>query len=260
MRSAKELRRGLLFAGVLGAWLTGAGNALAVYVNVLTAGAPQETEKVIAEEYRRATGNGIVFISGTTGQIQEKLKSGAAADVVVLAAPALKQLEDAGETRTGAHVLGRIGIGVGIKEDAPVLDISTPEKFKEAVLRAKAITYMDPAAGASSGIATAKILKDLGIADEVAKKTTLHQSGYSADRVAAGEADLAIQNVSEIIAVKGVKLAGMLPDALQVFTTYSAAVATKSIHPKAATDFIRFLTHPEAAPHWNEAGIEPAVH
>jgi molybdate transport system substrate-binding protein len=117
---------------------------------------------------------------------------------------------------------------------------------------------MDPAAGASSGIATAKILQELGIAEEVAKKTKLTQSGYSADRVASGEVELAIQNVSEIVPVKGVKLAGMLPEPLQVYTAYSAGVATKSIAPKEATDFIRFLARAEASARWKEAGIEPA--
>jgi molybdate transport system substrate-binding protein len=126
------------------------------------------------------------------------------------------------------------------------------------MLKAKAITYMDPAQGASSGIATAKIMQNLGIADEMAKKTKLTQAGYSADRVASGEVDIAIQNVSEIVPVKGVKLAGMLPEPLQVYTPYAAGVATKSVAPKEATDFIRFLARAEASGHWKEAGIEPA--
>jgi len=70
--------------------------------------------------------------------------------------------------------------------------------------------------------------------------------------------ELAIQNVSEIVPVKGVKLAGMLPAPLQVYTPYSAGVATKSVAPKEATDFIRYLTRAEAAGDWKEAGIEPA--
>ena len=76
--------------------------------------------------------------------------------------------------------------------------------------------------------------------------------------MASSEVDIAIQNVSEIVPVKGVKLAGMLPEPLQVYTPYSAGVATKSVAPKEATDFIRFLARGEAANHWKEAGIEPA--
>jgi molybdate transport system substrate-binding protein len=248
-----------LCAGFLAASLASAGVAFAVEINVLSAGAVQEAEKAIAEDFRDATGNKVHFTVGTVGQIQETLKSGAPADVIVVSATALEELEKAGDVRARSGAgLGRIGIGVGVKDGAPMPDISTPEKFKEAILKAKSLTYMDPGAGASSGIATAKIMRDLGIAEDVAKKTKLTQSGYSADRVASGEVELAIQNVSEIVPVKGVKLAGMLPEPLQVYTAYSAGVATKSVNPKEATDFIRFLTRAETSTRWKEAGIEPA--
>lgn len=249
----------LVFAGLLSAALAVSGAAGAVEINVYTAGALQEAERALAADFMDMTGNKVNFTVGTVGQIQEKLKSGAPADVIVVSAAALEQLEKAGEVRTASAVsLGRIGIGVGVKEGAAMPDISTPEKFKEAMLKAKSVTYMDPAQGASSGIATAKIMKDLGIADEVAKKTKLTGSGYAADRVSSGEVEIAIQNVSEIVPVKGVKLAGMLPEPLQVYTAYAVGVATKSVAPKEATDFIRFLHRPEAAARWKEAGIEPA--
>ena len=96
----------------------------------------------------------------------------------------------------------------------------------------------------------------IGSVESLATKLT--QSGYSADRVASGEVEIAIQNVSEIVPVKGVKLAGMLPEPLQVFTAYAAGVATNSLSPKEATDFIRFLARAESAAHWKEAGVEPA--
>ena len=249
----------LVFAGLLSAALAVSGAAGAVEINVYTAGALQEAERALAADFMDMTGNKVNFTVGTVGQIQEKLKSGAPADVIVVSAAALEQLEKASEVRTASAVsLGRIGIGVGVKEGAAMPDISTPEKFKEAMLKAKSVTYMDPAQGASSGIATAKIMKDLGIADEVAKKTKLTGAGYAADRVSSGEVEIAIQNVSEIVPVKGVKLAGMLPEPLQVYTAYAAGVATKSVAPKEATDFIRFLHRPEAAARWKEAGIEPA--
>jgi molybdate transport system substrate-binding protein len=248
-----------VFAGLLSVSLAVSGNALAVEINVYSAGAVQEAERALAADFTNMTGNKVRFTVGTVGQIQEKLKSGAPADVIVVSAPALEQLEKTGDVRThSAEPLGRIGIGVGVKEGAAMPDISTREKFKDAMLKAKSVTYMDPAQGASSGIATAKIMKNLGIAEEVAKKTKLTKSGYSADRVASGEIEIAIQNVSEIVPVKGVKLAGMLPEPLQVYTAYAAGVATKSVSPKEATDFIRFLTRAQSATQWKEAGIEPA--
>jgi molybdate transport system substrate-binding protein len=235
------------------------GNAAAVELHILTAGAVQEGEKKLADEYRHMTGNRVTFISGTVGQIQERLKNREAVDVIVVSKPAMEQLDKAGEIRPSASaVLGRIGIGVAAKEGSTIPDIGTSEKFKAAMLKARSITYMDPAAGASSGIATAKMLRDLGIADDMAKKTKLTESGYSAERVASGEVELAIQNVSEILPVKGVRLAGPLPEPLQVYTVYSAGVASNSVNPKEAMDFIRFLIRKESAQAWQAAGVEPA--
>lgn len=256
MRSFVALGFALVFAG---APMPGSGRVAAVEIHVLTAGAVQEGEKKLAEGYRHMTGNRVTFTAGTVGQIQDRLKNREPADVIVVSKAAMEQLENTGEIRPrGSAVLGRIGIGVGVKEGRTVPDISTPDKFKAALLGAKSITYMDPAAGASSGIATAKILKNLGIADEMAKKTKLTETGYSADRVASGEVELAIQNISEIVPVKGVKLAGPLPAPLQVYTVYSAGVASNSVNPKEAMDFIRFLIRAESAKEWQAAGVEPA--
>lgn len=256
MRGFVALGFALIFAG---APMPGSGRAAAVEIHVLTAGAVQEGEKKLAEGYRHMTGNRVTFTAGTVGQIQDRLKNREPADVIVVSKPAMEQLEQTDEIRPhGSAVLGRIGIGVGVKEGGSVPDISTPDKFKAALLGAKSITYMDPAAGASSGIATAKILKNLGIADEMAKKTKLTETGYSADRVASGEVEMAIQNISEIVPVKGVKLAGPLPAPLQVYTVYSAGVASNSVNPKEAMDFIRFLIRAESAKEWRAAGVEPA--
>src|SRR5665213_90553 len=152
-----------------------AGQACAAAeLNVLTAGAVQEAEKALAADYTRETGTVVHFTNGTVGQIQEKLKAGTPADVIVVSAPALEALERSGDVVSASGIpLGRIGIGVGVRAGASLPDISTPDKFKDAMLKAKSVTYMDPAAGASSGIATARILKDLGIADAMEKKTRL---------------------------------------------------------------------------------------
>ena len=247
-----------LIAGVAFACLFAAA-ASAAEINVLTAGAVQEAEKALAAQYEKTSGNKVIFTAGTVGQIQDKLKAGAPADIIVVSTAAMEGLEKSGAVADKSAVaLGRIGIGVGAKDGAPAPDISTPEKFKQAMLNAKSITYMNPAAGASSGIATAKILKDLGIADEMAKKTKLTETGYSADRVASGEVELAIQNISEIVPVKGVKLAGPLPAPLQTYTAYSAAVAAKSAHAKEAGDFVRYLARAQSAGTWKAAGVEPA--
>lgn len=254
MRIGRELALGLAAICVMAAH-----PVAAIEIHVLTAGAVQEAEKNLAGDFRRMTGNRVTFTSGTVGQIQARLKNREPADVIVVSSPAMEDLEKNGEIRAGASaVLGRIGIGVGVREGTPAPDISTADSFKAALLAAKSLTYMNPAAGASSGIATANILKKLGIADEMAPKTKLTDTGYSAERVASGEVEMAIQNISEIVPVKGVKLAGPLPAPLQVYTVYSAGVASNSVNPKEAMDFIRFLIRSDSAKAWQDAGVEPA--
>jgi molybdate transport system substrate-binding protein len=246
-----------ILLGTALAALVAARAASAAEIDVLTAGAVQEAEKTLAAGYEKATGNHVNFTAGTVGQIQAKLRAGASADVIVVSATAMAGLEKSGAVSGRATPLGRIGIGVGMKDGAPAPDISTPEKFKEAMLAAKSITYMDPAEGASSGIATARVMKTLGIAEEIAHKTKLTERGYSADRVASGEVQYAIQNMSEIVPVRGVKLVGPLPAPLQTYTAYSAAVSTTAAHGKEAADLIRYLTRPQAANQWKAAGIQP---
>mgnify|MGYP003346636816 CR=1 FL=1 len=253
------MRKTLGLAGALLIFAAATDAAHAANINIFTAGAMQEAERELAAEFEHETGNKVIFTVGTVGQIQAKLKEGAPVDIIVVSTPALEQLEKAGDGKAQAGIaLGRIVSGGGAKDGAPMPDISTPEKFREAMLKARAVTYMDPAVGASSGIATAKIMKDLGIDQDMAKKTKLTQAGYSADRVASGEVEYAIQNMSEIVPVKGVKLVGPLPEDLQVFTPYSAGIAAKSANPREAADFVRFMRR-EAADHvWTDAGVEPA--
>jgi molybdate transport system substrate-binding protein len=251
------MRRSLVFAAAM-VWVT--GGASAADIHVLTAGAVLEAQKDIAKGFEKETGNRVIFETGTVGQIQQKLKAGTPADVIVVSTAAYPGLEANGALAKGTGMtLGRIGIGVGIKEGAARPDLSTPETFKDAMLKARSITYMNPAQGASSGIATAKIMNDLGIAPEMAKKTKLTDSGYSASRVASGEVEMAIQNMSEIVPVKGVTLAGPLPAPLQVYTAYQAGIAAKSGSAKEAAAFIAYLARPQSASVWRGAGVEPAV-
>jgi molybdate transport system substrate-binding protein len=251
------MRKALALAGVM---MFAASGVIAAEINVFSAGAVQEVEKEIAAEFAKQTGHKVTFTIGTVGQIQEKLKAGAPVDVIVVSAPALEDMAKTGVVRPDSRVaVGRIGIGVGYKAGAPKPDISSPDAFRETLLKAKAITYMDPAVGASSGIAFARILSDLGIADQMKPKTKLTLAGYSADKVASGEVELAIQNQSEIMPVKGVTLAGPLPGPLQVYTPYAAGVATKSGNVNEAQAFIRAITDAKAAEHWRHAGIEPAA-
>src|SRR3989475_8944626 len=164
--------------------------------------------------------------------------------------------------RRGAVVPGsrtdiaRTGMGVGVREGAPKPDISTPEAFKQTLLAAKSIVYVDPAHGATSGIHFAGVLQRLGIAESVKAKTKLVPGGYPAELVAKVEAELVAHQISEILPVRGVTLVGPLPKVLQKITTYSAGLAARSVVPGAARAFIAFLARPDFKSRFAEAGLD----
>jgi molybdate transport system substrate-binding protein len=146
-----------------------------------------------------------------------------------------------------------------VKAGAPKPDISTPEKFKAALLNAKTVAYSNPASGGASGVYFGKLLDRMGIADQIKTKTKHPPpSGNSANLVVSGEAELAVQQEPEVMAVKGVDVVGPLPDDLNNITTYSAAVAEGSAQSAAGKALIQFLHSPDAQAVFKARGLKPA--
>jgi molybdate transport system substrate-binding protein len=154
--------------------------------------------------------------------------------------------------------IARVGVGVMVKEGAPKPDVATVEAFKQAVLAAKSVAYIDPASGGSSGIYVAKLFEQLGIADQVKPKAKLKQGGHVADLIVSGEAELGIHQISEIVPVKGVTLIGPLPKEIQNYTTYAAGVASAAKDRDAALALVKFLSGPRTAEILKSKGMEPA--
>lgn len=248
----------LALAIVIAAAMSGA-IARADELTVMSAGAVEGALKDLAADYTKANGTVVHFVIGNVGMIQDRLKAGETADVVILSAAAIDALDKSGGlAASGAVPLGRTGMGVAVKAGAPRPEISTPASFKAALLAAKSIAYSDPAGGGSSGIYFDGLIQKLGIADEIRKKAVLIRGGSAADRVASGEAEVAVQNISELIHVTGVQLVGPFPVENQNYLTYAAGVSARSTAPQRTLAFIRYLTRSEAAERWKAAGIEPA--
>ena len=155
--------------------------------------------------------------------------------------------------------LAKVGIGVVVKAGAPLPDITTDEAFKRALLAAKSVAYIDPKAGGSSGIYVDKLLQRLGIADQVRAKAVLVQGGAVADKVADGEAEIGVHQISEILPVAGVTLVGPLPADIQNFTVYAAGVGSAAKDTAAAKGFVEFLAGPHALPIIKAKGMAPAA-
>jgi molybdate transport system substrate-binding protein len=234
-------------------------SASAAELRVISGGAFKSVLTPMAAEFEKQTGHKVNLTFRTVGQNLKAVEGGEVFDVAVLTPEAIDNLAKAGKVVPGSRAdLAKTGVGVVVKEGAPLPDISTVEAFKRTLLAAKSVAYIDPAAGGSSGIYVGKLLERLGIAKEVNAKAKLIQGGAVADHVVNGEAEIGVHQISEILHVRGAKLVGPLPAEIQNYTVYSAGVGAGAKEAEAAKALVKFLSGPGAAPIIKSKGMEPA--
>jgi molybdate transport system substrate-binding protein len=236
-----------------------AAPAAAADLKVISAGAVRGLIAQIIEDYSRRTGQKFDFTIGTTGQLRTVITAGQPADLIIVSLPLMEELEKTGKLTPGSRAdLGRVGIGVAVREGAGVPNVATPDAFKQALVAAKSVAYTNPAEGGTSGIYFTALVERLGIADAIKQKAVMTRGGREASiEVAEGRAEMAVVYVSEAIAVKGVKVAGMLPTSLQDYSAYAAAIPGNSTDPAAARAFIAALASAAMAEHWRANCFEP---
>lgn len=247
------LKRMLILASLLSV----AGPASAAEIKVLAAGAYKGVAVALALAFEQRTGHKVVIDNGTAGQLAKRVNDGEAFDLLIVPPGGMKELADAGKVRADSIVnVARVGIGVAVKEGAPLPKIGTADEFKQTLLAAKKVAYIDPAAGGSSGIYLDKLYDKLGIGQQVRAKAVLVPGGYVAERVVKGEADVGVHQISEILAVPGATLAGPLPPEIQNYTVYAAALSSKSANADAAREFLATLKTHDAAKVLGSKGME----
>jgi molybdate transport system substrate-binding protein len=191
---------------------------------------------------------------GATNVLMPRITAGETADVAILTDVAIEGLGLRGTLLDGSRRdLARSAIGIAVKAGAPRPDISTVEAFKQAMLNAKSIGYVD---NTPTGAALKAIFAKLGIADQVnAKLKPL--TIQAADAVAKGDVEIAMTQVSEILPVAGAELVGPLPADIQVNTVFAIGVSTAAKNADGAAALIKFLTAPPAAAVIKSKGMEP---
>jgi molybdate transport system substrate-binding protein len=214
-------------------------------IKVLTAGAMKSVVLALQPGFESATGHNLVVDNDTAGGLLKRIEAGEAFDMAIITPAAIDTLIRNGKIVDGSRIaVAKVGVGVAVKEGAPKPDLSSVEAFKRALLAANSVAYIDPASGGSSGIYVAGLLKKLGIADEIKPKERLQAGGYVAEKVAKGEAEIAIHQISEILPVKGAMLAGPLPDEIQNYTVYAAGLSATARDATAAKAWIDYLKGP----------------
>ena len=228
-------------------------------VRVFVGGAVTPPVREAGAAFTKGSGNTVAVVSDTTGGLQKRLAAGERADVIVVTASAIEALEKDNRIMAGTRVdLARALVGVGIRPGAASPDLSTPDTFKAALLKARSVSYVNPASGGVSGTYFEGLLQKMGIADAMKPKTVYRNQGSEvADAVAKGDAEFGITFTSEMLPNPGVKVAGTLPAAIQLPTIYSGAVLSTTGNADAARAFLRVLAGPEGSAALKKAGLEP---
>jgi molybdate transport system substrate-binding protein len=247
-------------AAVLCILLIGFG-AKGAELKVMASGAMAHALNEIAADFAQRNGDTLTFVTGTTGALSGRLRSGEPTDVIEVTSTGMDVLEKAKLVMPGTRVeLARALLGVAIPQGAPAPAISSEDDLKHALLSARHVAYIDPRLGGQAGAAITGVLRKLGIEKDVAKKTVYGKTGADAvTKMVNGAADIAISFTSEILPIKGAKSVGLLPASLQNPSSYAAAIAVKSANVGTARSLLAAMKTPDARAIMVKAGLEPVV-
>jgi molybdate transport system substrate-binding protein len=225
-------------------------------IRVLSTLAVMGAMRELATQYEAETGIAIDADFAPTVALLERLRAGEIADVAILTAQGIDDLIGEAVIQPGTRTDVALSfVGIAVKAGAPKPDIGSVAAFKATLLAARSVAYSKIGA---SGIFFASLIERLGIAAEVNAKAVIVPSGFTAERVASGETELAVQQVSELMVVPGIEVVGPLPAEVQTVATFSAGLLVGSTQTGKAADLLRFLASPGIVPTLRRAGLEPA--
>ena len=254
-RTASLTKRIIVVGAALLIWPTGAS----AQVKVLISGGFSAAYERLLPEFERTSGIKVTTGSGSSQgsgpqTIGAQLARGVPADVVILSREGLAELVAANRIAAGTEAdLAQVPLGVAVRAGASKPDVSTVDAFKQTMLKAKTIGVP----GSTSGIwLRTELFPRLGIAEKIDLKMTPRGAGATG-MVAAGEADLAVMPVSEILHAAGVDFAGTIPSEIQLVQVFSAAIVAGSKETDASKRLIEFLASPRTSEVIRSSGMEP---
>jgi len=191
-------------------------------------------------EFERARSTKIAVTWGSTNALLKDIKAGLGGDVAVLTAEAVDELIDQGKAVAGSRVdLARSRIGVAVRKGAKQPDIASPEALKRALIAASSVAHSKTGL---SGLYFPTVLARLGIADAIQSKIVIPDPGTPVgELVAKGDAEIGIQQISELLPVAGIEIIGPLPEPLQKITTFSGGVLSAAKEPSLAEALLKFV-------------------
>jgi molybdate transport system substrate-binding protein len=236
------------------------GPAAAENIHVVVSGGITPAFKELIPAFEKLTGNHVVMEPGpsmgsTPNAIPMRLDRGESIDVLLMVRDGIAPLIAKGQVDPASVTdLARSKIAMAVRKGAPAPDIRSVAAFKRALLNAKSVAYSDSASGV---YLRGELFKRLGIEKQMAAKSRTILGTPVGEAVASGEFELGFQQYSELLAVSGVQIVGLLPDELQKITMYSAVMPTGAKAAVAGRALIGFLASAGAAKAIKASGLEP---
>ncbi|OAF18458.1 substrate-binding domain-containing protein [Bradyrhizobium neotropicale] len=190
-----------------------------------------------------------------TQALLKRLREGEAADLVILTREGLDEVIGEGRVIADSAIdLARSYVGIAVRAGHAHPDIAGEGALRQTLLAARSVAYSRLGA---SGIYFAELIERMGIAAEINARATIVQQGFTAERLVTGEADLAVQQISELKQIDGIEVVGPIPHALQTPAVFSAGRMANAKHAAAADRLLHHLASPEVAPVLRQSGLEP---
>jgi len=209
----------------------------------------------LVPQFERAHGTSVSASYDPAKVMLARIANGETGDLVITGSGAIDALEKLGKILAGSRrVLARCRVGFAVRAGAPKPDIRTVDALKRALIAAKSVAYTQEGA---SGMHFSGLIERMGIAAKVKAKAVRQPGGLIGELVAAGKAEVAIQQVPELLAVPGIELVGPLPEEIQLVTVTSAGIFAGTQQAQAAQSFIDFLSTPAALRVMQSSGLEP---
>ena len=243
------------------ALLAATGAAQAAEINAFISTAIKAATDELLPPFERANGHAIRASYAPSGALIPRFNRGEPVDIFLTDSAAIDELVKQGKIVAGRTDLARTGIGIAVRKGAPKPDVSSPEALRRALLAAKTVGHAAPAGGSITAAHIQGVFQRLGIAAQVTPKIKLAVGGPNgrvSALVSSGEAEIGLQQVSELMSNPELEVIGMLPAELQQITIYSAGVTTNAREAEAAKALIKALTAPSAAPIYKAKGLDPA--
>jgi molybdate transport system substrate-binding protein len=257
----RRVMLGVVRAGTIScALLAAIGVGAAAEINAFISTAVKAATDELLPPFERANGHVVKASYAPSGALVPRFERGEPVDVFVTDSAAIDALIARGRIVSARIDLVRTGIGIAVRKGAPRPDVSTPDALRRALLAANSIGHASPAGGSITAAHIMRVFEALGIAAEATPKVKLAAGGPNGRvsvLVSSGEAEIGLQQVSELLSNPGVEVIGMLPAELQQITIYSAGVTATAKQPDPAKAFIAALAAPAAAAVFRAKGLDP---